>query len=238
MNLILFSEEETRTPLPVADPRSHHILHHLKRLPGDRFDVGLIDGPRGKAWIEARTTTELQLAFHWEDSVPERLPLTLLAGLPRPQTARRILREAAAFGIEAIRFFEGEKGVPSYRTSRLWVGDEWRRRLIEGAEQAFSTRLPQISLHGTLDSAITALPSGRDRIALDVYEADRPLSRIRLGHPAVVLALGPERGWASGERELLRKNGFRPARLGDNVLRSDTACLCGITLILATLGKM
>ena len=238
MNLILFSKEETRTPLPVADPRSHHILHHLKRLPGDRFDVGLIDGPRGKAWINARTATELQLAFHWEDSVPERIPLTVLAGLPRPQTARRILRETATFGIEAIHFFEGEKGVPSYRTSRLWAGDEWRRRLIEGAEQAFSTRLPQIGLHRTLDSAIKALPAERDRIALDVYEADGPLSSIRLEHPAVVLALGPERGWASGERELLRTNGFRPAHLGDRVLRSDTACVCGISLILATMGKM
>ena len=238
MNLILFSEEETRTPLPLADSRSRHILDHLKRLPGDPFDVGLIDGPRGKAWIDARTATELRLGFHWEDSVPERIPLTLLAGLPRPQTARRILREAAAFGIEAILFFEGEKGVPSYRASRLWAGGEWRRRLVEGAEQAFSTRLPRIGLHGTLDSAIKALPAERDRIALDVYGADSPLSSIRLEHPAVVLALGPERGWASGERELLRANGFRPAHLGDRVLRSDTACVCGMTLVLATMGKM
>ncbi len=238
MNLILFSREEVREPLPRSDPRARHLLHHLKRGRGERFDAGLIDGPRGKGWIEEFHSDRLQLNFVWENATPAFSPLVLVVGLPRPQTARRILREAAAFGIEAILFFAADKGVASYRSSKLWAGNEYRQRLIEGAEQAFSTRLPRVTLHDTLAEALVSLPTGRDRIALDVYEAEASLSTLKTLQAEATLAVGPERGWAAGERDALRRAGFRLAHLGDRVLRSDTACICGMSLVLAARGKL
>ncbi len=236
MNLILFNPTETEAPLPLEDRRAEHIVRHLKRAEGQSFDVGLIDGPRGKAWIARRLPDALVLEFRWESTAPPPLPAVLAVGAPRPQSARRILRDAAALGIGTIHFFHAAKGVPSYLESRLWTTGEYRRHLVEGAEQAFSTRLPEVLRHPDLAACIARLPADADRVALDPYEASVALPRHTVRGSDAVLAVGPERGWSAEERVLLRASGFTLANLGGRILRSDTACVAGITLILAQLG--
>ena len=113
MNIILFSSSEVELPLPRRDARARHILTVLRRHPGDQFDVGLIDGPRGKATLIEVGLEALQLAFVWGEPPPEPPPLRLILGLPRPQTARDLLREGTALGVAAMDFVRTERGEAS-----------------------------------------------------------------------------------------------------------------------------
>src|SRR5882757_6396441 len=88
VNIILFRSPEVELPLPRQDPRARHILAVLRRRPGDTFDAGLVNGPRGKGTLVAVEAERLVLSFAWGESPPPLNPLTLLLGLPRPQTAR------------------------------------------------------------------------------------------------------------------------------------------------------
>ena len=65
MNIILFSPSEVELPLPRRDARARHILTVLRRQPGDQFDAGLINGPRGKATLVEVGPEALQLALAW-----------------------------------------------------------------------------------------------------------------------------------------------------------------------------
>jgi 16S rRNA (uracil1498-N3)-methyltransferase len=142
VNLILFEPAETDVPLPRTDPRARHILDVLRRGVGDTFDAGLVNGPRGKGKLAALDALSLTLTFTWGE-VPLPLdPITLIIGLPRPQTARKILQEATALGVQALHFFRSEKGDANYAQSTLWTSGEWRRHLLAGTAQAFDTRLP------------------------------------------------------------------------------------------------
>jgi RsmE family RNA methyltransferase len=233
MNLILFEANETG--LPLCDPRARHILDVLRRRPGDRFGAGLINGPRGLGTLVAIGNESLRLTFEWGAEPPPLDPITLIVGLPRPQTARRILHEASAMGVVALSFVLSDRGEPSYAQSRLWTTDEWRRHLIDGAQQAYTTRLPAVSLAAPLASVIDSLPGGGTRLALDNYEAPCALSVVQVTAP-VTLALGPERGWSDRERATLRVSGFSLVHLGERVLRTETACVAGLTLVKAKLG--
>ena len=51
-----------------------------------------------------------------------------------------------------------------------------------------------------------------------------------------VLAVGPERGWSHRERGILAEHGFTPVRLGERILRTETACAAGASLMLLQLG--
>lgn len=51
-----------------------------------------------------------------------------------------------------------------------------------------------------------------------------------------VLAVGPERGWSHRERGILAEHGFTPVRLGERILRTETACAAGAGLMLLRLG--
>lgn len=239
MNIILFSPEEVERPLHRQDPRARHILDVLHRKPGGIFDAGLINGPRGKATLRAATDEGLDLSFAWGSPPPPLAPIRLIVGMPRPQTARDILREGAALGIAAMEFVGTARTDPGYGQSSLWTSREWESLLIAGTAQAFCTRLPSVQHGQSLEQAIAALPAKGTRVALDNYESTGKLSDLELaGGPAVVLALGAERGWSPAERTLLRAHGFALAHLGERVLRTETACLAAITLLKSKLGLL
>jgi len=242
VNLVLFHSEEIARPLPRSDARAEHILGVLRRKIGDSLDVGLANGPRGKATLLKVTEAALDLGFTWEPSPPPLPPpTTLIVGLPRPQTARKILQDATALGVRALHFARCERSEPSYADSKLWSSGEWQRHLEAGAAQAFCTHIPQLTHGRTLSELIGELspPKAATYVALDNYEATASLSKIALAPDTpLVLALGPERGWSASERDSLRTAGFTLAHLGSRVLRLETAVTAALSITAATRGQM
>ncbi|MFI5357907.1 MAG: RsmE family RNA methyltransferase, partial [Opitutales bacterium] len=167
MNLILFEPAEIARPLPRGDARAIHLLQVLRRREGDTFDAGLVGGPRGKGTLIRISPDHLALDFSWGETPPPPDPLTLLIGLPRPQTARKILQEASALGVRALHFVGSDKGEASYARSTLWASGEWRQHVRAGVAQAFCTRLPEVTHGRSLAATLAALPAGGGRLALD-----------------------------------------------------------------------
>ncbi len=238
MNLVLFESSEIAAPLPRTDPRAKHLIDVLHRRPGDTFDVGVVNGPRGKATLASVESDTLTLAFAWDAPLAALAPITLLIGLPRPQTARDILRDATTLGATSLHFVATERTDPNYATSTLWTSGEWRRQCLTGAAQAFDTRIPEVTWTHSLDAVLATLPSPCARLALDNYEASVPLNACRsLGEKPSgspdhqVIALGPERGWGASDREALRAAGFTLAHLGTRVLRVETAVVAALAIL-------
>jgi RsmE family RNA methyltransferase len=198
----------------------------------------MVDGPRGKGTLVAIGPEALTLSFVWGAEPPPLDPLILIVGLPRPQTARDILRDATSLGVAAIHFVVTEKGERSYAGSTLWTTGEWQRHLIAGAEQAFDTRLPEITHGRLLLESIASLPPGTARLALDNYESSAPLSEQSPPAGAIALAFGPERGWSDADRAALRGAGLAFVHLGSRVLRLETAVTAAVALIKGKRGLM
>lgn len=246
MNIVLFEPEALLGPLSRSDPRAQHIINVLRRKIGDTFDAGIVNGPRGKARLEGLSDKELDLSFSWDAEPPPLAPLDLVVGLARPQTARKILQEATTLGVRSIHFVKTDRSESSYASSTLWSSGEWRRHLIEGAAQAFCTRLPSIRHDQTLDDFLNGISSFSAKVALDNYEA--PSALAALLHPYLnadpfdtakfhlCLAIGSERGWSPRERVLLKDNGFTLAHLGQRVLRTETAVVASLSIAKSTLG--
>ena len=233
MNLVLITADEAKIGLPPDDARARHLRETVGLAVGGTFHVGIENGLRGIATI---TTLAPQLTFAvaWEKSPQARMPLTVLVGLPRPQTAKKVLHDLASLGAARIVFFESAKGDPGYLTSSLWKDGEWREHVLTGAEQACSTLVPEVTRVSSLGEALVGLEANTWKLALDPYEAPGA-PEISAPAKAAVLAIGPERGFADEEREALRAAGFAFAHLGDRILRVEAAALVGGALMLAQL---
>jgi 16S rRNA (uracil1498-N3)-methyltransferase len=238
LNILLFEADELERVLPLGDRRAGHLREVLKRGPGESFDAGIVNGPQGKGRVERIRAEGIEWSFMPQPAAPAELdPIELWVGLPRPQTARKILQEGAALGVRAMRFVVSDKAERGYAQSTLWSSGEWRRHALAGVEQSFSTRLPVVEFGVGLAETLAA-NSIKTLVALDNYEAKLGLAdpaAFPVEAPAVVL-IGAERGWSAAERELLRKNGAILAHLGRRVLRTETACVAAISLIKARLG--
>jgi 16S rRNA (uracil1498-N3)-methyltransferase len=236
MNIVLLAENEIDGPLPLDDIRSVHILEVLKLGEGDLFDVGLLDGPRGKAKITAIGRRGIELECTFSSDIPRLYDVSMLIGLPRPPSARRILRDLTAQGVGDLQFVVTEKGEKSYLNSRLWSHGEYKRLLSEGAAQAFCTRLPNVAVHSSLGECLEGLEGQTDRLALDNYESSLPLGSYRPCHRSTVIAVGAERGWSAIERDLLRAHDFTLVNVGQRVLRTETAAIAALAIVLAQRG--
>lgn len=244
MNLVLFEANELEAPLPRTDRRVEHVLNVLKRAEGDSFDAGIINGPRGKATVMKIAPASVTFIFDPSSEASAVPAITVIIGLPRPQTARDILRDATTLGVGALHFIRADRAEGSYRQSTLWASGEWRRHVILGAEQAFDTRIPEVTHGASLADTLTAITTADAshpavRLCLDNYESPGRLAEVPIPASAhATLAIGPERGWSAAERDQLRAAGFTLVHLGTRVLRAETAVVAALTLVRSKLGLM
>lgn len=233
MNLVLLEPAELSAPLPRSDVRARHILDVLRRREGDTFHAGVIDGPIGTGTLDHIGPDALIVSFVPVREPPPLPPITLIVGLPRPPTARDILRDATTCGVSAIHFVATERTDPNYATSTIWRNGEWRTHLKVGAAQAFDTRLPVVTWTHSLAHALTHAGPG-ERLALDNYEAEAHLGRWAPPDARpIVLAIGPERGWGPNDRARLRDEGATLLHLGKRVLRVEMAVVAALAILQA-----
>lgn len=238
MNLILFDEDELGNLLLPDDPRCIHMREILRLNDGDVFNAGILGGRIGKGRLLGARSGGWDWSFmDIEDSEPLR-PLTLILGCPRPPVARRLLKDMSALGIREIRACSTDLNEKSYLGARLWREGLWRDAVIEGASQGVSTLLPAVRTAANLERALEDVPTDSVRIALDNGEGAGRWHSWKGTPEETVLAIGPERGWSDRERQVLDSRGFIRLKLGNRVLRTETACSLGAGLLLDRMNAL
>ncbi len=238
MNIVLFEADEIGKRLSLEDERMRHVFDVLRRKAGDDFDAGVVNGRRGKARVANVVDDYVELEFELTIEEPPLPPIDLIAGLSRPQTNRRILQDATTLGVRSLTFVMTERGEPSYASSKLWTTGEWRRHLIAGAAQAFTTHIPIVDFGESLETTLAKLDPDCERVALDNYEGASHLADWKCRRKTVVAAFGAERGWTGREREQLRSAGFELAHLGERPLRTETAVVAGLAFLNQRLASL
>jgi RsmE family RNA methyltransferase len=256
VNIILFEPSEVGKPLPKRDERAVHLLKVLHKKTGDSFDAGILGGNLGTGLIENVRLDGLVFSLSLRESPPPRLPLCVSVGFPRPIQVRRLLRDLATLGVEAIDLIGTDLGEKSYRDTKLLTDGGARAALIEGTVQARDTRIPLLSAYQSLDDWLAERAwdkerkalfsdSGRDRnprtspilVAADNVRPEGSLSLLNpLGRP-LVIAIGSERGWSDRERGELENAGFLRLSMGKRALRTETACVAATILAMEKIGE-
>jgi RsmE family RNA methyltransferase len=239
LNLILFESWETHTrdglvygELSPRDPRAVHLLKTLHKTDGNPFEAGIIGGNRGQG-ILISTTGPVAVTLTLNDPPPPRLPVRLGVGFVRPIQLRRILREAANFGLESVSIFGTDLGDKSYQKTTLLEDGGAEAAMLEGAAEARDTCFPVVNTFGRIDAWLTGIKTAGRRIALDnihphgSFFTDGGLFPAETGY---MLAVGSERGWSDRERMLLEAAGFTRLSVGERALRTETACIAAVVL--------
>lgn len=251
-------------PLPRRDERTLHLLKVLHKKPGDTFNAGILGGSRGTGRIETvRLDGSVIYALDLKEEPPPRYPVRLAAGLSRPIQLRRILRDLSNMGLEAVDIINTELGEKSYRETKLFTDGGARTALIEGAVQARDTRIPLLSVYGSLGEWLDERPwdkpqspertgdfswniyaAGLSRsrspllIAADNVRPEGTLANLSALGQSMVLAVGSERGWSDAERDKLEAAGFLRLSMGGRALRTETACVVAAALALEKIGAL
>jgi 16S rRNA (uracil1498-N3)-methyltransferase len=117
--------------------------------------------------------------------------------------------------------------------------ERWRRIALQASEQSRRAVPPEISAPIKLQEAASL--NGRLRIVLAESEQQTLLRDVLASHPPapeadVLLAIGPEGGWAEGELDLFQKSGWISASLGATILRAETAAIAATAITISELA--
>ncbi|MDR1654696.1 MAG: 16S rRNA (uracil(1498)-N(3))-methyltransferase [Treponema sp.] len=253
MNLILFEEHELGKALPRRDERTVHLLKVLRKKTGDSFDAGLLGGMRGRGRIEKiNIDGSIIVSLKLDEAAPERLPLRVAVGFPRPIQLKRLFRDLSSLGIGAVDLLETELGEKSYRDTNLLKDGGARAAFIEGAVQSRDTSIPELAVYGSLGEWLEARPWDRQGntgkllsvrtvpllVAADNVRPEGAMARLSPVQRPVVLAVGSERGWSDTERDRLETAGFLRLSLGPRALRTETACVAAAIIAMEKIGAL
>jgi 16S rRNA (uracil1498-N3)-methyltransferase len=165
-----------------------------------------------------------------------RIPITLVQALCVQDKVDWLVEKCVELGASRVFLAPSERSVV-----RLDAGRRDRRaaRLrdiaVAACCQSGRNRIPAITLFEDLAAALEAARTGATaRWILDPAAASG--LHASAGAP-VCCAVGPEGGFTAAELALASSMGYRAARLGARVLRTETAGLAAITTLLALEGE-
>ena len=233
--------------------RDYHYLVRVRRLgAGAFFDAVLPGGTETR--VRILSTADgiligecLELPEHTAcGNYPAIAPLALFQGLPKGAKMDLIVRQAAENGVSVIAPFESE-----YSAARINREKQarWERIIKEARQQSGSateTELRPPCLLGDLLAYWEALKK-KYRQPVGILLHQEPIERAPheksplekrtfhnyLGNSPdfIALAVGPEGGFSPAEVSLFLAAGFRPLLMGNTVLRTETAALCGTAAV-------
>ena len=231
--------------VPIRGPEHHHLHRVLRLRAGD--EVGLFDGAgHGFLGVIESIGKEESLVRLTSPDVREVEPayrLTLAQGIPHHDKMDLIIQKATEIGVWSILPIVGERTAVNAGSEGSWKRlDRWRRIARDAARQSGRLRVPEIHepvswsryddrAAAGVDRCRYILSPGGDRSAPGAPE---PVSRVS----SAVIAVGPEGGWTDEEIAMARGRGFREVWLGPRVLRTETAGIVAVTLLLFLAGDL
>ena len=225
MNIVLLDPRQTESELwSITSKRQlEHLKQHVNVQVGDHLKVGIREGQRYLTEIVEVTEQAVKLKPIQIEAVPAKLPVTLISAMPRPKVLRRLMMDSVTLGVEKIILLH------SYRVDKSYWQSPFLQQLDDyvtlGLEQAGDTISPEIQMYKRFKPFVEDVLPTFISDQKPAYVA-HPYAEQQMPHAiqhSCCLIVGPEGGFIPYEVDLLKKNGCQARRLGNRILRTETA---------------
>jgi len=226
----------------VVGSAARQIAKVLRLGSGDR--IGVLDGSGVVHIVRLSTVAEDMVngdivATETVETEP-RVSLTVAAALTKGDRMEFALQKCTELGACEFIIFSSKRTVvkPDARSVERRL-ERWRSIVKEAAEQSSRAVVP--SVRGIVSAEeLAGVISGYDlAICLWEEETSRKIKSIisqKREFRSILIIVGPEGGFEENEVRMFEKVGAVSATLGPRVLRSETAAVAAVAIILNELG--
>lgn len=163
--------------------------------------------------------------------VESPLNLYLAQGISRGEKMDFTIQKAVELGVKGIFPIITERCNVKLAEDRLQKRMEhWRGVIISACEQSGRVRIPTLTAPQKLSAFITNLHYDFKFILAPT--ADRKLKQMQIPpHSSVLVLIGPEGGLSNVEIEIATQAGCLPLKMGERILRTETAGLVALSIL-------
>lgn len=227
----------------VTGERLHHLARVLRLRSGDK--VELFDGRGGCREGIIRTFSEGEAFIDlgaWKDA-PPRSRLTLAQAMAKSDKLEWVIQKATELGAARIVPLELSRTVVRLPPAKAPERHRrWKRIAEEAARQSGRSDIPEVEPPARLDTFLDAAEERGEAVAL-LWEEER--EGLRLGtwierhfSRPLAIVVGPEGGLTREEVDRARERGAAVVGLGPRILRTETAGIVAVALVLHRLGEL
>jgi len=245
----------------LAGPEAHHLIHVMRAAPGLKVVLFDGSGAEFHASVDRVGRSEVELAILTREEIDRELPLDLTLGvaLPKGERQKWLVEKAVELGVTRLAPLRTQRGVAQPVEQALV---RLRRAVIEASKQCGRNRLMQIEEPQSWPDFVAAAANAPCRLLAHPQRACEPEfaiasrlqdSRVLTNSSAltnsrgltapgacpadtlptrVLLAVGPEGGFADDELARAVAAGWRTVDLGPRILRVETAALLLVAIVI------
>lgn len=221
-----------------------HMRKVLRLRPGDRVTLFDDEGWEHEGIIRSYTEKlgEVEIV---ESARPKRespLSITLAQALGKGEKMDWIVEKATELGVRSIAPFFSSRTVPKLDEKKMERRQaRWGKIALSAAKQSGRTRIPEILAVSDFSELVCRPWQCGLKLFFWEGEARQSLMQIReetARLDSLLLAIGAEGGFSPQEASEAMRHGFRPVRMGERILRTETAALAAISIVQFLWGDM
>ena len=168
------------------------------------------------------------------------IEIVLLQALPEKERMEWVIQKATELGVSAIVPFNSERSISlAERDAKQKKSHRWQEIAVKAVQQSRRAKIPKVDFYRSFQEALEGCRGEGLKIFL-WEKGGEPLKKILSQHPTkkIFAMVGPEGGFAEEEVELAKKKGFIPIKLGQRILRTETAAITLVAILQYELGDI
>ena len=216
-----------------------HIARSLRMHTGDALTLSDSAGTDYTGEIESITgdTVMVRLTDKFKNRSEPTLRVTLYPGMPKADKLELITQKAVELGVTKIVPVLTSRSVSRPDAKSVSKKQERLQRIaLEAAKQSGRGIIPEIGKMTDLESALKTAPGKKILFYEGGGEALGTL--VSPDEAEVSVFIGPEGGFDAAEVQLAKQYGAAPATLGPRILRTETAPLAALSVLMYITGNM
>jgi 16S rRNA (uracil1498-N3)-methyltransferase len=228
------------TTFILSGTEAHHALHVLRKKTGDEID--LFDGKDAsyKGRIDSIDSQEIRGTILNNTAAPSCVvELTLFQALTKATKWEWLLEKACEIGVSRVVPVMTRRSLikldPSGAQEKV---KRWNRIALAASKQCGRANLMSVEVPEPFSSVIGRLSSEQLSLIPWEKETQRSIQSACAAYKGkqINVFIGPEGGWDAAEIDLAERSHVIPVRLGPTLLRTETAGLVAVTLVLREFG--
>jgi 16S rRNA (uracil1498-N3)-methyltransferase len=223
-------------PVALTPSQARYLETVLRLPPGSPVEV--FDG-QGRRFDAVLESAGLRIGAELPRAAQSALDVWLAQAIVKGDKLDLVVQKATELGASRIVLLDTARSVVKLEDKRAASRVERLRRVAEeAARQCGRSHVPPIDGPVGLDELCERLEPDRLGLLLDPDERELRFSDAARGSSRVCLAVGPEGGFASEERDRAASAGMLCVSLGKLILRTETAGLAALAVLRHLAGDL
>lgn len=195
---------------------------------------------RGRVLFVSEEKASVWIFSQFPSPTESPLEIVLLQALPEKERMELIIQKTTELGVSRIIPFKSKRSISlEEREAKQKKAHRWQEIALRATQQSRRALIPRVEAYRSFEEALASCSEEGLRILL--WEREGETLRAVLDHfrfQRVYGMVGPEGGWTESEVEAARQAGFLPVKLGQRVLRTETAAIILVALLQYAWGDL